>query len=75
MSIFGFRFRARYRCEPMPQRFNELADYNARTYKGILHDPATVQLMAVLQAEFDQWWREANAREGIITVPWEGSTS
>lgn len=73
MSIFGFRLRTRYRCEPMPERFNELADYNGRRSHGLVHDPATVQRMAVLQAQFDQWRREANVREGIVTIE-EGPT-
>ena len=51
------RIRTRYRsrAEPMPKRFEELADYNARKYKGIAHDPEYVTRMAALQAEFDEW--------------------
>ena len=39
----------------MPERFEELAGYNARKYKGIAHDPEYVTRMAALQAEFDEW--------------------
>lgn len=62
-------FRRSRRCEPMPTQFNELAYYNTRKHNGVVHDSAYAERMALLQAEFDQWRREANAREGIITVP------
>lgn len=52
------------RCEPSPARFEELAGYNTRKYNGIAHDPEYVARMAVLQAGFDAWIRESNARRG-----------
>ena len=44
----------RRRGKPMPpERLEELAAYNARVSKGILHDPAYASRMAALQADFD----------------------
>jgi hypothetical protein len=39
----------------MPAEFAELADYNARVAKGILHAPEYQARMAALQERFDQW--------------------
>lgn len=50
--MFG---RRTTRCEPSPDKFRELADYNARVYKGIVHTPEYHARMAELQAEFDLW--------------------
>lgn len=51
------RIRTTYRnwCEPSPERFSELADYNARAWKGVVHAPEYAERMAALQAEFDEW--------------------
>ena len=55
-------FRRRPRYEPMPARFNELADYNARKSHGVQHDPEYVARMTVLQAEFNRWQQETQPR-------------
>lgn len=39
----------------MPDRFNELADYNARKWQGIQHTPEYEARMAELQRDFDEW--------------------
>jgi hypothetical protein len=52
----------------MPARFNELAAYNTRVSQGIAHTTEYTARMAALQAEFDQWSREANERDGIIRI-------
>ena len=41
----------------MPEKFWELADYNAERGRGIAHTPEWDERMAALQAEFDQWRR------------------
>jgi hypothetical protein len=43
------------RCEASDQKFKELADYNTRVSKGIVHTPEYDARMAELQAEFDEW--------------------
>jgi hypothetical protein len=43
----------------MPERFSELADYNARVTKGIAHTAEYRQRMADLQREFNEWQRSA----------------
>lgn len=68
MSIF----RRRYRCEPMPRQFGELADYNSRVSKGVRHTAEYDARMAALQGEFDAWRAEANRREGIVMTDAEG---
>jgi hypothetical protein len=61
-------FRQRERLEPMPLRFNELADYNARVWKGVAHTPEYAARMAQLQAEFDEWNRADMVRAGYVAV-------
>ena len=57
----------------MPQRFCELADYNSRVRKGIVHTAEYAARMAALKADFGQWSAEAFARETGQPVP-SGST-
>jgi len=38
-----------------PHRFAELADYNTRIHKGILHAPGYVERMAEEQRAFNEW--------------------
>lgn len=71
MSIFG-----RERCEPMPARFHELADYNGRRHQGIQHTPEYAERMARLQADFSKWREGASLRElrpGCVLVMESGT--
>lgn len=43
------------RRDPMPAKFQELADYNTRVSKGITHSPGYMARMVLLQREFDEW--------------------
>ncbi len=45
----------RKRLEPMPDRFNILATYNAERSRGIKHTKEWQQRMAELQRHFDSW--------------------
>lgn len=47
--------RAELDRKAMPARFEALAAYNARVSQGVVHQPAYVERMAALQAEFDEW--------------------
>ncbi len=40
---------------PQSYRFAELADYNARIHKGIVHAPGYVEWMAREQQAFNEW--------------------
>lgn len=45
----------RRRREPMPAKFEELAQYNAEVARGISHSAEWKARMAQLQEEFDTW--------------------
>lgn len=42
----------------MPDRFYKLSQYNGERARGIQHDPAWVEEMRALQADFDEWVRQ-----------------
>ncbi len=63
VRVRRFRLRrGRRKRRPMPLQFHELADYNARVSKGVVHSPEYVARMALLQREFDEWSPSAHAR-------------
>lgn len=64
-----FRLRVTGRCEPMPDRFNVLARYNAEQYRGIAHTPEYAEKMAELQAEFNEWSAWCRRREEVPDAP------
>lgn len=41
--------------EPMPEKYEELARYNAMAWKGFIFHPMYDERMRYLQAEFDLW--------------------
>jgi hypothetical protein len=62
------RFRRR-RGTLMPWRFDQLADYNARVSKGIVHTPEYTERMVGLQADFNEWQRQSWLRAGAVEQP------
>ena len=44
--------------QPMPEKFQRLADYNAEVCRGIVHTFEWKTRMAELQEEFYDWQRE-----------------
>ena len=52
-----YRWLNRRYWNAIPEKFWELADYNAERARGIAHTPEWDERMAALQAEFDEWQR------------------
>jgi hypothetical protein len=55
-------------------RWSELAGYNARLRKGIVHDPAYVQRMAEEQRRFDEEHGRTSVGLPMTLEPGEGAT-
>ena len=59
---------------PMPHGFEALAQYNAETYRGLIHTPEHDAKMAESQREFNEWAARdmaapvAHGRRRIVTV-------
>ena len=50
------------------QSFNELADYNSRKAKGILHTPEYEARMALEQERFNAWIRRDAEESGMVLI-------
>lgn len=49
---------------PMPEKFIELAQYNAEKSRGLLHTTHKKNRMRILQEEFDIWIIEQGPKQG-----------
>ena len=51
--------------QSVPRAFGELAEYNARVSRGILHDRTYRKRMKQLQKQFDEWSKEIWPQNGV----------